>query len=89
MELKSQFDYKSLRKKQQVATRNFNRVAKGVDKLGLNKEDTATIEGILTRQYDSVMQRIQAGESIPGVTDDKKAGQDEAPADKPAEGAFV
>lgn len=88
MELKSNFDYKSLRKRQSVALKAYNRVGKGIENLGLSAEDKKTVSDILLKNFDFVMKEISEGREVAGVTDQKK-GADEKPAEAPADKAFV
>lgn len=53
MELKSNFDFKTLRKAQSKTQAKFNRAAKSIEKLGLDEADVKTIEAILTKKFDA------------------------------------
>lgn len=91
MELKSSFDYKSLRKRQSKALKFYNRVGKGIENLGLNAADKQTISDILLKNFDFVMKEISEGREVAGVTD-TGSKKDEAPAanaEAPADKAFV
>jgi hypothetical protein len=61
MELKSNFDFKTLRKKQGKAMQAFNRVGRGVENLGLSDADKSTIAAILTKRFEEAMKNIQEG----------------------------
>lgn len=58
MELKSQFDFKALRKAQSSTMKLYNRAAKSIEKIGLFEEDVKTIEAILTRKFDTDMKEL-------------------------------
>lgn len=89
MELKSNFDYKSLRKRQSVALKAYNRVGKGIENLGLNDADKKTVSDILLKNFDFVMKEISEGREVAGVTDQKGAKAEDKAEAAPADKAFV
>jgi dsDNA-specific endonuclease/ATPase MutS2 len=67
MELKSNFDFRALRKAQSLKTRDYNRTARAFEKLGLDVNDTKSIEAILTKSFDADMQKIASGIGVNGT----------------------
>lgn len=84
-------DFSVLKRRLNSANREFNSVGKRIENLGLSKEDYATIEAILKKQYQDVMTKINNGQEVPGVTDvldeaanDRQTARDEKKAKRTA-----
>lgn len=58
MELKSPLDFKSIRKAQSKTMKTFNRAVKALEGVGLDADESAAIEAILTKKYNAQLEDI-------------------------------